>query len=298
MAVVQGERRGSVGNRLELRRPQSHDFETGSMSQEFQIIHHTIDEASFRTFDARQRNQLVGCMHAHNELSVLNRILMFSLNDTGEGELHDSAKSVQTWCLLQLLAAKLFETWDMLNERFMAATPEDPALCQLDDDHKASLTWLKKYFGTGNRLNETSLRTIRDKATFHYDKLNPDQAAHNMADGESAVYLAQHPANSLYYVGSALVFRTVFAMIADKAHGGIVTGSHEERTKRGADIAFEDANSANDHMHMVLYGLIKFLMEEVFASPLETLAQVRINVVDAPTPENVRLPAFLDIGIL
>ena len=40
-----------------------------------------------------------------------------------------------------------------------------------------------------------------------------------MAAGENSLYLAQHPANSLYYMGSALVFRAIFAMIADKADG-------------------------------------------------------------------------------
>ena len=52
-------------------------------------------------------------MHAHNELVVLNRILMFSMNMTSEGEFHDSAQSVQMWCLLQLLAGKIVETWKL-----------------------------------------------------------------------------------------------------------------------------------------------------------------------------------------
>jgi hypothetical protein len=73
----------------------------------------------------RLRNQFVGCMHAHNELTILNRLLMFTMNDTGDGELHNSAQSVQMWFMLQLLAAKLFETWVMLNERFLQANPPD-----------------------------------------------------------------------------------------------------------------------------------------------------------------------------
>jgi hypothetical protein len=56
-------------------------------------------------------------MHAHNELTILNRMLMFT-----DGELHNSAQSVQMWCMLQILAAKLFETWIMLAERFLRRT--------------------------------------------------------------------------------------------------------------------------------------------------------------------------------
>jgi len=86
------------------------------MSREFQIVQLMIDEDALRGADNRLRNQLAWCMHAHNELTCLNRILLFSMNDTGDGELHGSAKSVQMWCLLQVLAAKLVETWIMLIE--------------------------------------------------------------------------------------------------------------------------------------------------------------------------------------
>ena len=57
------------------------------MSQEFQIIQFQIDPEAIKKLPNRQRNQLVGCMHAHNELVVLNRLLMFSLNDVAEGQL-------------------------------------------------------------------------------------------------------------------------------------------------------------------------------------------------------------------
>lgn len=49
-------------------------------------------------------------MHAHNELTTLNRLLLFAMNDTGDSELHNLAQSVQMWCVLRILAAKLFET--------------------------------------------------------------------------------------------------------------------------------------------------------------------------------------------
>ena len=111
----------------------------------------------------------------------------------------------------------------------------------------------------------------------------------NLASGESAVYLAQHPANGLYYLGSALVFRTVFATIADKA-GGPAGESHGERTVRGSRYVLEDANLANWHMHVLLYGLIEPLLEQVLGCPLETLDQVRINVSDAPYPGQSACP--------
>ena len=78
------------------------------------------DEECLNKASNRLRNQFVGCMHAHNELTILNRMLMFT-----DGELHNSAQSVQMWCMLQILAAKLFETWIMLAERFLQSNPPD-----------------------------------------------------------------------------------------------------------------------------------------------------------------------------
>ena len=169
----------------------------------------------------------------------------------------------------------------MLNARFLAANPEDFAVAALSAEHKASLAWLKDYFGD-SPLKENPLRTIRDKAAFHYDKLNLEQAVTSLAAHENVVYLAEHPANSLYYVGSSLVFRTVFAMIADSA--STTTGlTHGERTNEGFRITIEDSKAANWHMHLVLYGLMRHLLEIALAKPLDALDQVRINVSAHPT---------------
>ncbi len=96
-------------------------------------------------------------------------------------------------------------------------------------------------------------------------------------------------------MGSVLVFRAIFAMIADNAPGS-ANGSHEERTIRGFKIAVEEVNNANFHMHTLLYGLIQLLMDDVLGSPGENEQQVRINVLDAPAPKGVGIPAFIDIG--
>jgi hypothetical protein len=85
------------------------------------------------------------------------------------------------------LAAKLFETWVMVNERFLQSNPPD-VVARLTD-----------YFGKDKPFKDCALKIIRDKTAFHYDRLNLTEAADNLAAGENSLYLAQHPANSLYY---------------------------------------------------------------------------------------------------
>ncbi len=167
------------------------------MAKDFQLIHLTVDESRLKAASNRLRNQFVGCMHAHNELAILNRLLIFTTNDTGDGELHDSAQSVQMWCMLQLLAAKLVETWVMLNARFLRSNPPD-AVARLEPAHQISLEWLTDYFGKDKRLKNRALKILRDKTAFHYDPLDFTEAADKFAAGDNSLYLAQHPANSLY----------------------------------------------------------------------------------------------------
>jgi hypothetical protein len=76
-------------------------------------------------------------------------------------------------------------------------------------------------------------------------------------------------------MGSALVFRAAFAMIADKV-GAAAINDHAERVHKGTKIALDDAARVNLHMHAVLYGLIKLLMDDVMGQPVENEQQVRI----------------------
>ncbi|WP_316206846.1 MULTISPECIES: hypothetical protein [unclassified Bradyrhizobium] len=264
------------------------------MSQELRILRFKIDPDTVRKLPNRERNQVVGCMHAHNELVVLNRLLMFSLNSIGEGELHDHAHGVQMWTVMQLLTGKLFETWNMLVERFLQSNPEDPAVAALNDAHKTDVEWLKDYFGT-IPLKNSALRTIRDKTGFHYDKLNLDQATSALTEHESMIYVAEHPANACYYLGSSLIFSAAFAAIADKRVDTSAM-NQSERMKAGVDITLIDLNEVNLRMHNVLYGLIEHGLTQAASGSLDNLDRLDIPVAGAPKPSMVVLPMFLEIG--
>jgi hypothetical protein len=117
----------------------------------------------------------------------------------------------------------------------------------------------------------------------------------DVSQPECRVYLAEHPANALYYAGSALIFRMVFAMIADqamdtKAMSGI------ERMAAGVKIALADLNEANFHLHTLLYRLIAPLLDRANGKPTEEIEQLRIPVVGVPKPTMVGLPMFINVG--
>jgi hypothetical protein len=260
------------------------------MMREIDLIELPLDQAALLKLGPRRRNQLIGCMHAHNELSVFNRLLLFAMTDTGSGPLHDNAQSVQIWTLLQILAGKLFETWIMLKDRFLGADPVDPTVDALDPEHKASLDIVRSYFAE----KHNALATIRDKAAFHYDRLDLATAVDGLHPPECCVYLAQHPVNSLYFTGSTLVFRAVFLKIAERLPETVGL-DQDHRMKLGFQATIGDATAINTNMHLALYGLIKTLLHEQLDTHALGENQIRLRVVDIPTPREVALPCFIDI---
>jgi hypothetical protein len=216
----------------------------------FKIITYIIEDKTLQNMSDRRRNQLFGCMHAHNELTFLNRLLSFTLNPTASGELHEHAQANQMWCVLQLLSGKLFETWQMLTKRISLRKPVDPIVANLSSEHQKNLTWLITYFGDKN-WKKSPIKLVRDTTAFHYSGIDMGQALNHIADRKNIIHLAEHPANTLYYLGSAVVFRTIFAMVVDQAKspGNL---SYDELIARGSQIVMDDVNNANFHLHEVL----------------------------------------------
>jgi hypothetical protein len=61
----------------------------------FQIIQLQIEENAIERLTTRERNQLVGCMHAHNEMTVLNCLFTCTIEYPADAdELHISAQTV------------------------------------------------------------------------------------------------------------------------------------------------------------------------------------------------------------
>ena len=142
-------------------------------------------------------------------------------------------------------------------------------------------------------IENSVLSIIRDKSAFHYDKdLDLDEAVADVSDEERRVYLAQHPINGLYYLGSSLVFRTVFAMIADKS-GDTSDMSQIERMQKGIKIALADLNKVNIHFNGILYGIISSALDA--PEPLAKPERLLIPVIDAPKTKSVGLPMFVDV---
>jgi hypothetical protein len=234
-------------------------------------------------------------MHAHNELTFLNRLLVFSQNSGAEGDLYDQAQMSQVWCLLQLLAGKLYETWNMLSKRFsLSARPnkQDAAVVALNSRHQHSLQWLRDYFSPRG-ISQKSIVVIRNKTAFHYGGLDMGEALKNLGPEEKIFHVARHPVNALYWMGSAAVFGAIFDEIAVLVNPKNNTLAHAERVQAGFNVLREDIEEANLHIHELMYGLIKGLIEDVIGHPLGAGEVTTID--DVPTSKDIVIPPWIYI---
>jgi len=235
-------------------------------------------------------NLLIGCMHSHNELAVLNRLLLFAQNETAQGEAYASVKAIQVWTYLQIVIGKLFETWIMLKERLLDNAEQAELITSLTEKQKESLSWLTNYFGR-NPLKKSPLKIIRDKTGFHYDGMDLGQVLNKIPESEQEVYLARHPANTTYVVGSMTVFRAAFSLVAQEC--GLA--GEVDIVRAGMLKVMDDTKEVNLLMHDVLYGLIKHLLETAKGGDLGDPAMV-IAVEDVPTPDQIGIPCVIKIG--
>jgi hypothetical protein len=63
------------------------------------------------------RNLLLLASHAVNQISVLRRVLIFSLNYESQNELEDKLSAAQSQTLLRFLFGTLAEAWQMVKRK-------------------------------------------------------------------------------------------------------------------------------------------------------------------------------------
>ena len=116
-------------------------------------------------------------------------------------------------------------------------------------------------------LNNKPIVMLRNNTAFHYAGLDMGRAVKSLMPDEKAFHIARHPTNTLYWVGSAVVFKTIFAEIAVRAKP-TETRTYDQSFADGLQLVFDDVNEANFHLPYVLYGLIEGLLEDALGQPL------------------------------
>ena len=250
------------------------------------------------------RNILLSLMLAHNELGTLNKLLMFSLKEILDDALGQLSHSTQTFLILKLMAGKLHETWKLVQKYYVKQKLDVQYNNFLDDSAKVAYQKLNAYFAPVNKGNV--IKFIRDNAAFHYAGFDYGKALKDLADGEDKIYLAEHPANSLYYVGEAANWRALVSILQDMpdtTSAASLDEAVEKHLEKSIDEKYRETftainrhiNDVNYQMHTFLYGVIKVVIERTLGKDWEHGEHEIISVSGAPNPYDVALPTLVDM---
>jgi len=73
-----------------------------------------ISKAQLRSIPVDERNLLLLISHAVNQISVLRRLLIFSLNYDSASALENTLSAAQSQTILRFLFGTLAEAWEMV----------------------------------------------------------------------------------------------------------------------------------------------------------------------------------------
>jgi hypothetical protein len=115
----------------------------GAMIQVYRI---TVEKERLRAMPKDERVLLLLLGYASNQLSMLQKLLIFATNITPMKELEQHVTGAQTQMLVRLTVGALNETWELVRTRFIETKISRDYLNRLDSGGRKAFEALKQQF--------------------------------------------------------------------------------------------------------------------------------------------------------
>jgi hypothetical protein len=162
--------------------------------------------------DEARRFLFLAC-HIADELAILQKILIGCMQTATVSDLGAKAYSTQNLVVAKLIAGKLSEARQALNDYYFSGPSRDFGDA-LPDEAKTALEQIKVYFRGRNLIT-----SVRNEAAFHYggDGILPALAS-VPADHGLLLFVGEHSGNSLYYAAEEVVTFALLDGLGGDAH--------------------------------------------------------------------------------
>ena len=151
----------------------------------------------------------VQCGNMLNDISMLQKLSIFSMNNEKSTYTERTAQVLQTMGLLRLQAGKLKEGWELLQKHFFAAMVSKQYEPLFDEKERKALKSLKTYFNRSNIIFQ-----IRRDFAFHYpSKDTIVKALKAVPDSEVfEVFLSELFGNCVFSMSNALITLSILRL--------------------------------------------------------------------------------------
>lgn len=237
-----------------------------------------LSKNQLRSIPVDDRNLLLLASHAVNQVSVLRRLLIFSLNYESTSEIENTLSAAQSQTILRFLFGSLAETWEMLKRPVNQGLIGKSYVEAIEPEGIASYTKLKKHFGETNLLHK-----LRNTVAYHHPEgAELAEAFEDVPEDEDWAWYPSDTINNSYYLASDFVISARILKL---------TG--ESDTQK----AFEKVMGlvvpvSNDLTDFLLYVMRAIIMRHLDVKLLTPRPGTGTKVKDVPNLYGVAIPFF------
>jgi hypothetical protein len=250
--------------------------------QMIKVYHIVVDKEKLRAIPREERGFLLSLGYSANQVSMLQKFLMFSSNREPSTETERILSAAQTQMILRLLIGVLHETWGLIKERFEGAPLGADYEARLDEGGRAALAKLKATFETSKLM-----LLIRNNFSFHLPNDKALEAAFNDACNDPnsdelwSLYFSQYGFNSHFLISDLMAVHGISLLIKEQ---GPISAQPRimKEVVEGAENTFEFTKA---------FFAAAWLKN--FGSTID--AKEIIQIADPPTVGSVSIPFFIDM---
>lgn len=160
-----------------------------------------ISKDQLRSIPTDERNLLLLASHAVNQMSVLRKLLVFSLNYESASEIENTLSAAQSQTILRFLFGALAEAWEMTKRPINQKLIGKDFSGLIEAEGIAAYEELKGHFGASNLLHK-----LRNTIAYHHPSAQELEAAfEDVPEDDDWAWYPSDTINNSFYLASDMV---------------------------------------------------------------------------------------------
>ena len=237
-----------------------------------------ISKDQLRAIPADERNLLLLTSHAVNQISILRKLLVLSLNYYSDNDTENTLSAGQSQTILRFLFDALAEGWEMVKRPINQKLIGTDYIKVIDVGGVTAYDDLKKHFGESNLLHK-----LRNTIAYHHPLGHElDAAFEDVPEDEDWAWYPSDTINNSFYLASDMVISA-----------GILRVTGETDTAKAFGKIMNEVTSVSN----IMIDFFLFLMRAIVSRHLgDAVLNPRrgtgTKVVNAPSLYKFAIPFF------
>jgi hypothetical protein len=245
-----------------------------------EIFRIPIPKAKLRTMPSDDRHLLLLASHAVNQISVVQKMLLFSVHHQPDSSFEKLLSAAQSQTILRLLFGVLAESWELVKRPINQRLIGIGYVGAIDSEGIAEYRKLKKHFGASSLLHR-----LRNTIAYHHPSSEELEAAFEDVPerAEWAWYASDRNQNSFYFASDMVI-----------SAGALRVTGETDPAKAFDKIMREVLDVSETMVDFLLYVMRAIIARHLGAALMSPRAGTGVRIDNAPELHDVSIPFFTE----